>query len=255
MKSISLYVDNDTYLVKFHSFTKICYILTAILISSISGNMWVYGAFIGISILLLISGKVMKKAVPLIAFSFTILLAIFIIHGLFHNGNATILFQIGKICFYKEGVFYALKIGLNIINILLAFAIFVLTTKPSVFVEDLEHIGISPKFGYIVNSVFQIIPQMSGTINTIMDAQRSRGMETEGNIFVRIKSFIPIMSPVVMNSLINTRERAIALEIRGFNNSSKKTYLTEHKMGKADIVLCICMIIMILSTIAKIIIF
>ena len=28
--------------------------------------------------------------------------------------------------------------------------------------------------------------------------------------------FLPLISPVVMSSLINTRERAIALEIRGF---------------------------------------
>lgn len=53
---------------------------------------------------------------------------------------------------------------------------------------------------------------MSGTMNTIMDAQRSRGLETEGNLITRAKSFLPLISPVVMSSLINTRERAIALE-------------------------------------------
>lgn len=52
---------------------------------------------------------------------------------------------------------------------------------------------------------------MSGTMNTIMDAQRSRGLETEGNLITRAKSFLPLISPVVMSSLINTRERAIAL--------------------------------------------
>ena len=47
--------------------------------------------------------------------------------------------------------------------------------------EDLERIGFSPKLGYVISSVFQIVPQMSGTMNTILDAQRSRGMETEEN--------------------------------------------------------------------------
>ena len=95
---------------------------------------------------------------------------------------------------------------------LLAFAMFVLTTKPAALVEDLEQAGFSPRFGYMISSVFQIIPQMMGTMNTIMDAQRSRGMETEGSLFVRAKAFIPLISPVVSSSLINTRERAIALE-------------------------------------------
>ena len=106
---------------------------------------------------------------------------------------------------------------------------FVLTTKPAELVEDLEQAGFSPKIGYVISSVFQIVPQMSGTMNTIMDAQRSRGLETEGNLITRAKSFLPLISPVVMSSLINTRERAIALEIRGFEAGQKKTCLREGK--------------------------
>ena len=34
---------------------------------------------------------------------------------------------------------------------------------------------------------------------------------------VRAKAFIPLISPVITSSLINTRERAIALEVRGFD--------------------------------------
>lgn len=249
MKSISLYVEKDTVLTRLHSFTKLCYILTAIAVSLISGKLWMFGLFIGISFLMLISGGILKKAFPLIIFSFTILITIFLIHGLFHNGNETILFSIGPAHFYKEGILYASKIGLNVMNILLSFAIFVLTTKPSVLVEDLEQIGFSPKLGYVISSVFQIVPQMSGTMNTILDAQRSRGLETEGNLWTRAKSFIPLISPVVMSSLINTRERAIALEIRGFEAKCKKTYLTEHKMKKGDYALCLFMLVCIAASI------
>ena len=133
-----------------------------------------------------------------------------------------------------EGIVYALHIGLNILNMLLSFAVFVLSTKPSEFVDELEKRGFSPRFGYIVTSVFQIIPQMIGTMNTIMDAQRSRGLETEGNLRTRAKAFLPLISPVVMSSLINTRERAIALEVRGFGAGKKKTWLTERTRHKGD---------------------
>lgn len=249
MKSISLYVDQDTWLTRMHPFTKLCYILTAICISLISGKLWVFGVLIGMSFILLISGKIVKKVVPLIAFSFTILLTIFIIHGLFHQGNENLLFQVGPLRFYREGIFYAVRIGLNILNMLLAFAVFILTTKPTQLVEDLEQIGFSPKFGYVISSVFQIVPQMSGTMNTILDAQRSRGMETEGNLRTRAKSFLPLISPVVMSSLINTRERAMALEIRGFGGKYKKTYLKENKMKRQDYILCGFMFAAILAVI------
>ena len=76
MKSISLFVDNGTYLTRVHPFTKLMYIATAISIPLISGRLWMFGVFIAVSLLVLASGKILKKTVPLIAFSFTILLTI-----------------------------------------------------------------------------------------------------------------------------------------------------------------------------------
>ena len=193
MKSISLYVDKDTYLTRLHPFAKMLYIAAAISVPIIMGTLWMFGVFIAVSLGLLISGKIMKKVFPLIAFSFTIIITVFLIHGLFNRENQNVLAALGPLKFYKEGLLYASRIGLNILNMLLAFAMFVLTTKPAALVEDLEQAGFSPRFGYMISSVFQIIPQMMGTMNTIMDAQRSRGMETEGSLFVRAKAFIPLI--------------------------------------------------------------
>lgn len=250
MKSISLCVDKDTYLTRMHPFTKLCYIFTAIVASLVAGKLWAFAAFIGISLVMLISGKIIRKVFPLIAFSFTILITIFLIHGLFNHENATLLFAAGPLKFYQEGMLYALRISLNVLNMLLAFAVFVLTTRPVELVEDLERIGFSPKIGYVVSSVFQIVPQMSGTMNTIMDAQRSRGLETEGSLLTRAKSFLPLISPVVMSSLINTRERAIALEIRGFEAGQKKTYLREDKMKNSDRIWCVILLLLIIAAVA-----
>lgn len=184
---------------------------------------------VGISILLLISAKVLRKALPVFTFIFLILVTVVIIQGLFKPENETVLFHIGPFAMYKEGLLYALTIVLRVINIVSAFLILVLTTKPSDLVESLVRRGMSPRIGYVIVSVFQIIPEMVSTIGTIMDAQRSRGMETEGNLLVRIKAFIPLLGPVVVGSLIHTKERAMALEVRGFNSNTPKTYLYEEK--------------------------
>lgn len=245
-----MYVDNGSYLTKMHPYTKLLYIVAAISTSLLTGKFWVFGIFIAFSLAALISGKIIKKAVPLITLSFTILIAIFLIHGLFHHGNENILFSIGSVHFYKEGLLYASRIGLNIVNMLLAFAIFVLTTKPQILVEEMEKSGFPPKFGYIISSVFQVIPQMTGTMGTIMDAQRSRGMETEGKLLTRAKAFLPLISPVVMSSLINTRERAIALEVRAFAAKGKRTYLNDREKHKSDTIVTIILFAAILASLA-----
>ena len=234
MKSISLYIDNGSWLCRMHPFTKLAYIAAAISVPLLAGRLWLFAVFIALSLAVLASGHLLKRVVPLVAFSFTILITIFLIHGLFNQQNRNILFSIGPLHFYREGLLYALHIGCNVLNMLLSFAILVLSTKPSELVEELEKRGFSRRMGYIIISVFQIVPQMMGTMNTITDAQRSRGMETEGSLATRAKAFLPLISPVVMSSLINTRERAVALEGRGFAAKKKKTYLADRTPRRGD---------------------
>ena len=249
MKSISLYVEKGSWLNKLHPYTKLLYILTAIMIPLTGGKLWLFPVMIVSSLILLLSGRIIKRALPLVGFSFTLIVVIFLIQGLFNHDNETVLFSIGWITFYKEGTLFATRIGCNILNMLLAFGVFVLTTSPQDLVDEMEKSGFSPKFGYVINSVFQILPQMMATKDTITDAQRSRGMETEGNLLARMKAFLPLISPVVMSSLINTRERAIALDVRGFGRKQKKTWLYDRPKCKWDPVARVILIGLMIITI------
>ena len=225
MKSISLYEPLSTPIHRLEPLAKLLYIVTVILLPVIWNSKLVALGCIMLSMGLLAYGKVIRKTIPLTGFSCIVLVSVVLIQGLFRAENTTVVWQIGPLVFYEEGLRFALGIVTNVINILLSFSILVLTTKPSDLIESLVGIGLSPKIGYVLGSVFQIIPQMSATMETITDAQRSRGMETEGNLRTRFKAFIPLMGPVVMSSLINTKERAIALEVRGFSSHTPKCYL------------------------------
>ncbi len=249
MKSISLYEDKNSVINMLAPMTKVIYIIAALIVPFLLDLKMISIVFIGISILVLILGKVLKKVVPIIGFSAIVVLSVVIIQGLFRAGNVTVLFSIGPAVFYKEGLLFALDIGINILNILLSFSVLILTTKPSDLIEAFVRIGLSPRLGYVLISVFQIIPQMTETMATITDAQRSRGMETEGNLITRIKAFFPLISPVVMSSLVNTRERAIALEVRGFNSKQKKTFLNEEHKTRIDMIIKIILVFAIVVSI------
>lgn len=233
-KTLSLYVERNTFIHRVDSINKILYVLVSVAIPLILPYKFVAILLILISISFLLLAKVMRRVIPLIEFSVIILLSIVIIQGLFHAGNKTVAFHIARITFYKEGLSYAFALSMRVINILLAFAILVLTTKPSELIEALVKKGLSPRFGYVLSSALQIIPQMMSAVGSIMDAQRSRGLETEGNLAVRIRAFFPLIGPVVMGSLIETRERAMALEVRAFNSREKKTFLNERQNLRSD---------------------
>lgn len=237
MKSISLYEEKNSLLNALSPETKIIYIIVAIFIPIIL-HLPVSGVvFIVLSVLLLLTSKVLHKTLPILGVSGFVILTVVIVQGIFRAGNVTPLFHLGPVTFYTEGMIYAMHIAINVLNILLALCVLILTTKPSDMVENFIRKGFSPRLGYVFISIFQIIPQMSETMATITDAQRSRGMETEGSLLVRIKAFLPLISPVVMSSLVDTKERAVALEVRGFNAKNKKTFLNEQKTCSADKVL------------------
>ena len=245
MKSISLYEDLSTPIHKVEPLSKVLYIMVTLLLPIIWGHKGVtVGCILG-SIILLVIGKVLKKTVPILGCSAFMIITVIVIQGLFRVGNVTPLVKIGTLVFYKEGLYFAFGIGLNVVNLLLAVCVLVLTTKPSDLVEALVRIGLSPKIGYVLSSVFQMIPQMATTMSTITDAQRSRGMETEGNLYKRIKAFFPLIGPVVMNSLIATRERAIALEVRGFNAKTKRSYLNQYQPTQVDKMIRVILLILL----------
>lgn len=249
MKILSLYQEGSSIIHKIDPLSKLLFILVAILVPIILGTLFSSFVFLIISLLLIIISGTIKKLLPIVGFSSIILLTVVVIQGLFYYDNRIPVFNIGSIVFYKEGLLYALSIALRIFNIINAVSLLIFTTKPSDLIEALIKKGLSPRIGYVFSSILQIIPQMMSTVDTIMDAQRSRGMETEGTLSKRIKAFIPLIGPVVMNSLTNTRERAMALEVRAFNSKRKKTFLNECEAYKYAKVLQIVQILILIFAI------
>lgn len=227
MKFMSLYAERHSVVHRIDPITKLIYAAAAIVIPFILPSFYIAGTCLLISLILLWIGRVLSRALPLFAFVLFVLATVMIIQGLFYPGNKEIALQLWILDFYKEGLRFGLGISLRALNIVSAFSILVLTTKPSDLVDALVRKGLSPRFGYVLNSVFQIVPQMIATVGTITDAQRSRGLETEGRLLVRIKALIPLLGPVVISSLIQAKERALALQVRGFNATGIRTFLNE----------------------------
>lgn len=87
----------------------------------------------------------------------------------------------------------------------------------------LEKRKYSPNLTYVITATVNIIPQMRKQMNVIMDAQRARGIETDSNVFVRAKAFIPTIGPLILTSIVGVEEKALTLESRGFTAKGERT--------------------------------
>ena len=102
---------------------------------------------------------------------------------------------------------------------------------------DLTRRGLPPQIAYVIISTLQILPQMQAKAQTIIAAQRSRGLDTQSSFLKRIGSLVPLVGPLVFGSLVEVEERAIAIEARGFASTRPKTSLFDVLDTRSDKIL------------------
>lgn len=177
-------------------------------------------------------------------------LAFFIlIMQMFFNPSNDIIWQWHFLKLTHEGINFGLKMSSRIVAIGFSFVMFFRITDIKDFVFALEKMGVSSKASYIVLSTVEMIPEMKKQSEIIMDAQRSRGIETEGSIANRMKAFLPVLGPLVVSSIANTEERALTLQARGFSVKTKKSSLKTLEKGNRDkiinVVMSLIMVVLI----------
>lgn len=151
---------------------------------------------------------------------------LFIVKAAFAPGEH-VLFQLWGICVTQESI----RSGFNIVSLVLAFSggfiLFVKTTPMDEFTYMLEQKGMSHVVSFVILSSFQTITDLGQNAKVIMESQKARGIETEGNLFQRAKAFIPVMGPLILNAISSTEEKSIAMDARAFSAPVEHTFLSE----------------------------
>ena len=180
-------------------------VVMAVLALLLPGFVSKIGIFILINILAACSGVwgiFAKRVRNSVGILFIILL---LIQLFFYPNESDILFTFWIFSAKKEGLFFALRLGFTLLCVGGALIWYFAVTTERDFVLTLEKKGLSSKASYVILSTLQMVPVMKKRSQVIMNAQRARGVETEGNFIME--------------------ERALTLEARGFSIETKATHL------------------------------
>lgn len=150
------------------------------------------------------------------------LLSLVIIQGFFYPGEL-VLFALGPFRYKAEGLAFALLFSARLLVALGAALLLLLTTRLDHLMQALSQQGLSPQIAYIVVTALQIIPRFQSRGQAIFDAQRARGLQTEGSLRRRLRALFFLVPPLLFSSLMETDGRAMALEARGFGKRGPKT--------------------------------
>ena len=150
------------------------------------------------------------------------LLSLVTIQGFFYPGEH-VLFTLGPFRYKAEGIVFALLFSARLLVGLGAALLLLLTTRMDHLMLALSQRGLSPRIAYIVVTTLQIIPRFQARGQAIFDAQRARGLQTEGSLLRRGRALLFLVTPLLFSSLMETDARAMALEARGFGRPGPAT--------------------------------
>lgn len=226
---LSFHIQRDSFLHRLNPLTKLVITLALILIAFTFPWYWMPHLLVLVALIpLSLLGKVFREfwltALRLILPAAGFL---FLMQAFFQPIGEDVIFHFYFLDITSESLMFAFKNAMRVFVMVSAFTLFLLTTHPSELMSDLTRRGLPGQFSYVIISTLQIIPQMQAKAQTIIAAQRSRGLDTESTFFKRAGSILPLVSPLVFGSLVEVEERAIAIEARGFTSKHVKTSLHE----------------------------
>lgn len=172
---------------------------------------------------------------------FILFTAIFSLFG----GQGTILWEFGVLHITEEGLITTLKITLRLIYLILGSAVMTYTTMPVSLASGLESLlGFLKVFrvpvaemAMMISIALRFIPIFMEELDKIMKAQMSRGADFEtGNIFKRIKYYVPVFVPLFVSAIRRASELAEAMDARCFHGGNERTKMNPLQYHARDIV-------------------
>lgn len=132
----------------------------------------------------------------------------------------------------------AAAMTLRFVVLVESFSVFFLTTSPDHLGLALEQSRVPYEFSFAFTTAVRFVPVLAEEAQTIMDAQKARGLELEkGNFMKRIRNYIPILIPLIVSAIRRSLELAEAMESRAWGATKKRTNLYALKLHRGDYVL------------------
>jgi energy-coupling factor transport system permease protein len=147
---------------------------------------------------------------------------------------------------WTSSIAQAVALTLRFLVLLTTFSMFFMTTSPDDLGLALDRIGfvrwLSKRWlgypnalSFTFTTAVRLVPTLAADAQTVVDAQRSRGLELDkGNLFRRIRNYVPILIPLLLIAIRRSLELAEALEARGFPGREGRTSLFELRFRGVD---------------------
>jgi energy-coupling factor transport system permease protein len=150
--------------------------------------------------------------------------SVVLVNVLFPVGG-TPLAELGPLQITSEGVVLAVGVLARVLTMAGAVVLFYVTTTPSGLVASLRFHGVPARATFVIHNGVAMIPRLASRARAVTEAQRARGLDTEGRPWRRVRGVVALAVPTVLGAVREVETRTLALETRGFTRPGHPTLL------------------------------
>ncbi|MBQ8475154.1 MAG: energy-coupling factor transporter transmembrane protein EcfT [Clostridia bacterium] len=207
----------------------IVYIIVIFLAKNIFSFVLLGAAGVGLVFLSGINPKIVLRSLRplLVIICITSLINVFWLKG------ETLLFALGPVEIYLEGIFNAILIVVRVILLVSVTSLMLTyTTTPIALTDGLEQL-LAPlayiklpvhDFSMMMTIALRFIPTLLEETDKIMNAQKARGADfSTGSLKKRAKALVPILIPLFVSAFRRAEELAVAMECRCYTGGEGRT--------------------------------
>jgi energy-coupling factor transport system permease protein len=223
----TLYLDRPSPLDRLNPITKLVGVVALIVVVFALPYWWAPLAIlvlivVPVALLARVGGRLLVVAGAILV---PLMVVLAIAQGFFNPRGETILFSIATFHFSLEGLLFAANVGGRTVVLVTATMILLFTTHPGKLLTSLSANGMPPKMAYVISSTLQMLPAFRTRADSILLAQRSRGLKSGGGPIRRFRGLLALVSPLVLGVFVDVDERSTAMEARAFGSTAKRTAL------------------------------
>jgi len=129
----------------------------------------------------------------------------------------TPIMTLGSFVVTREGLAFGIGMGFRLDLMVVSGLVLLSTTTVEDFALALQRLGLPHAMGFAFSLAFRWVPTLLGAGATVVQAQRSRGLElSTGTLGKRIRRYPALVVPLIGHTLRQTTLLAMALESKGF---------------------------------------
>jgi len=253
------YIPLDSFVHRMDPRSKLVLSFLYVIVIFFANSWWIYLLMTIVAFLSILASKINFKLfvegiMPLLwIIAFTMVIQIF-----FGTGGH-LYWQWGIFSITSLGILNAAYIFVRFTLIILISTLLTLSTSPIQISDALESLLMPLRkihfpvyeVALMLSIALRFVPTLMDETETIMNAQRARGVDFgTGNIVQRLKKIIPILIPLFVSAFNRAEDLATAMEARGYQGGTGRTKYRQLKWGNRDTIASLVYLLMTESVFA-----